>query len=251
MFKNICIVLLLAVTAFTTQAQTVDELQAEAQQLEKQLKEPDALAKYRDILKIQPANLGALVQASLLSTREGFRQKDKAARQALYTEAKGYADQAIAADPSNAEANFAMAVVLGRMGMIAGAKEKVAAAKEVKKYVDIALKLKPDYAEAFHLLGKWHYELANLSSIEKTAAKVLFGGVPPGTIEEAIANYERCRKLKPSYIIDYYDLAIAYHQNNQDTEAMEVLRKMNGLRPIVFDDLQTKAEGKKMFDGMQ
>ncbi|WP_295117301.1 hypothetical protein [uncultured Chitinophaga sp.] len=251
MFKKISSLLILLAVAFSVHAQTVEELQAEAQTLEKQMKEADALAKYRDILKIQPANVPAMVQASLLAVREGYRQKDKAAKQTYYTEAKTLAEQALAADASNAEANFAMAVVLGRIGLISGAKEKVASAKEVKKYADLALKFKPDYPEVYHLLGKWNFELANLSSIEKTAAKVLFGGVPPGTIQDAIANYEKCRKLKPAYVINWYDLAIAYHQDNKDTEAMEILRKMNGLRPIIFDDLQTKAEGKKMLEGMQ
>ncbi|MCK7553861.1 hypothetical protein MKQ70_02100 [Chitinophaga sedimenti] len=251
MFKKIFGLLIPVFAALTLQAQTVEELQAEAQTLEKQMNEVAALQKYKDILKIQPTNVDALVQASTLSVREGYRQKDKAAKQTFYTAAKTYIDQALAAAPESPEVNFTMAVVLGRMGMIAPAKEKVAAAKEVKKYIDLALKFKPEYGEAFHLLGKWNYELANMSSLERTAAKVLFGGAPPGTMQDAIANYEKCRKIKPGYIINYYDLAVAYHQDNKDTEAMEVLRKLNGIRPVTYDDTLTKAEGKKMLEGMQ
>ncbi|UYQ94252.1 hypothetical protein MKQ68_03995 [Chitinophaga horti] len=251
MFKNIFFLLIPVLTAFSLQAQTVEDLQAEAQALEKQMNEAGALQKYKEVLKIQPANVPALVQSSLLAVKEGFRQKDKEAKQTLYNEAKAYAEQALQADASNAQANFAMAVVLGRIGLISPAKEKVAAAKEVKKYADLALRFNPDYGEAYHLLGKWNFELANMSSLERTAAKVLFGGVPPGTIQDAIANYEKCRKLKPGYIINYYDLAIAYHQDNKDTEAMEILKKVNGVRPVFQDDVQTKAEAKKMLEGLQ
>ena len=224
---------------------------AQAQSLEKQMKEGEALQKYREVLQASPGHVYALNQASLLCSREGARQKDRTARQEFFNNAKVYAFEALKVEPENAESNYAMAIAWARLGQISGAKEKVAAAKESKKYVDLAIKFKPDYAEAYHVLGKWNYDLANLSTIEKAAARVLFGGVPPGNINDAITNYEKCRQLKPSYILDYYDLAKAYKQNNQETLALEVLNKVLKLRPIYQDDPGYKADCKKMIEEMQ
>lgn len=232
-------------------AQTVEELVAQAQKLELQMKEAESLQKYREILQVSPGHVQALNQASLLCSREGTRQKDKSAKQDYFNDAKNYAFEALKVEPENAESNYAMAVALGRIALISGAKEKVAASKEVKRYADLALKYRPDYAEAWHLIGKWNYELFNLGAIEKAAAKVLFGGVPPGTMEDAIAAYEKCRKLKPSFILNYYDLAVAYKESNQETLAMEVLNKALRLRPIRQDDPGYKADCKKMLDAMQ
>jgi hypothetical protein len=58
-------------------------------------------------------------------------------------------------------------------------------------------------------------------------------------------------KLKPSFILNYLDLAIAFKQNNQETQSMEVLNKAVRLRPILQDDVAYKAECKKMLEEMQ
>lgn len=237
--------------ALASHGQTVEESLAQAKQLVLQMKETDALQQYKDILQADPGNVTAHIQSSLICSREGARQKEKSAKLEWFNQARIHAYEAMKVDEEHPEANYAMALAWARIAQISGAKEKVAAAKEVKKYVDLAIKFKPDYGEAFHLLGKWHFDIFNLSSIEKAAAKVLFGGMPAATLDDAIANYEQCRKLTPSFILNYLDLAIALRQNNQETQAMEVLNKAMRLRPIYQDDPGYKAECKKLLDSMQ
>lgn len=251
MLKKTIILLFACWASLSVQAQTIEELIAQAQLLEKQMKEGESLEKYKEALQVSPGHVYALSQASLLCSREGARQKDKTVKQDLYNNAKIYAYEALKVEPENAEGNYAMALALAHIGQISGAKEKVAAAKEVKKYADLAIKFKPDYGEAWHLIGKWNFDLYNLGTIEKAAAKVLFGGVPPGTMEEAIAAYEKCLQLKPSFVQNYYDLALAYRQNNQETQGMEVLNQGMKRRPIYQDDPGYKAEMKKMLEAMQ
>lgn len=251
MLKKTIFLLMICGIAMGVKAQSAEELLTQAQQLAKQMKETEALAKYKELLQVSPGHVIAFTQASLICSREGARQKDKAAKQEWFDQARVYAYEALKVEPENPEANYAQAVYYARLAQISGAKEKVAAAKEVKKYADLALKFKPDYGEAYHLIGKWNFDLHNLSSIEKAAAKVLFGGVPPGTMEDAIASYEKCMQLKPSFIINYLDLAIAFKQNNQETQSMEVLNKAMKLRPIFQDDVTYKAECKKMLEEMQ
>ena len=251
MLKKTILLLFSSWAMLSVQAQSVDELVAQAQQLEKQMKEVEALNKYKEVLQVSPGHVVAQSQASLICSREGQRQKEKAGKQEYFNEAKIFAYEALKVEPENPVANYAMALALNHIALISGAKEKVAAFKEVKKYADLALKFNPEYGEAYHLLGRWNYELSNLGAIEKAAAKVLFGGVPPGSIEAAIADYEKCRQLKPSYILNYYDLAKVYRENNQETQAFEVLNKVMKLRPIYQDDPGIKAECKKMLEDMQ
>lgn len=232
-------------------SQTVEDLIEQAHQQEKQMKESAALTSFKDALKIQPDNLAALTGASELSAREGYRQKDKEERNRSYSDAKTYAEQAIKLAPENADANYVMAVAMGRAAMVAGAKEKVAASKEVKKYAELALKFNPKYAKAWHVLGKWNYEVANMNALERAAAKMLFGGVPEGSLDSAIANYERCRKLDPSFLLNYLELAKAYKEHEEQDKAIEVLRKAVSLRPIFQDDPGIKAECKKMLEDME
>ncbi|KAA2239673.1 hypothetical protein F0L74_26130 [Chitinophaga agrisoli] len=249
--KILAAVFALLVSTGALNAQSVDEMIDQAKQLEKQMKEADALAKYKEVLKVEPAQLSALVEASELSSREGNRQKEKDDKTRYFNEAKDYAQEALNQAPNNADANYAMAVAMGRLALISGAKDKVAASREVKKYAELAIKFNPNYAQAYHVLGKWNYEVANLNFIEKNAAKALFGGLPDGTLQQAIDNYEKCKKLDPGFILNYYELARAYNKNDQQTQAMEVLRKAVALRAIYQDDPAIKADCKKMLEEMQ
>lgn len=232
-------------------AQTADELVEQAKQLEKQMNESAALARYKEVLKIQPDNIQALIGASGLCSREGYRQKEEEDRSRYYNDAKSYADEAIKLAPENADANYVMAVAMGRIAMNAGAKEKVAGSKEVKKYAELALKFNPNYAKAYHVLGKWNYEVANLNTFEKAAAKMLFGGLPEGSLSSAISNYEKCRKLDPSFMLNYLELAKAYMENEEQDKTIEVLKKAVSLRNIYLDDADIKSQCKKMLEGLE
>ncbi|MET6996200.1 hypothetical protein [Chitinophaga defluvii] len=251
MLKRIFVLALSVFFIGDIHAQSVEEMVEQARQLEKQMKEVEALEKYREVLKIQPDQLQALTGASELCSREGNRQKNKEEKSKYFNTAKTYAASALALDANSAEANYAMSVAMGRIALISGAKDKVAASKEVQKYAQLALKFNPGFAKAYHVLGKWNYEVANLSAFEKGAAKVLFGGVPEGSLQEAINNYEKCRKLEPSFLLNYYDLAKAYKQDEQQEKTIEVLKKALTLRNIYQDDAAIKADCKKMLEELE
>ncbi|MBV8252499.1 MAG: tetratricopeptide repeat protein [Chitinophaga sp.] len=251
MVKKIITVSLLLLATLVTKAQTVEEMVTQAKQLETQMKEQEAFDKDKEILKIQPTNLDALVQASEMASRIGNRQKDKSTKTTWFNQAKDYAAAALKVNPNSAPANYAMAVAMGRMALISGAKEKVAASKDVKKYAELAIKFDPKMGPAYHVLGKWNYEVANLNVFERGAAKMLFGGLPDGSLANAITNYEKCRQLDPGFILNYYELARAYKANDQSDKAIEVLKKALTLRNITYDDASIKADCQKMLNDLQ
>ncbi|SFE87063.1 Tetratricopeptide repeat-containing protein [Chitinophaga sp. CF118] len=251
MLKNVLAFACLLLFSGVLYAQTAEELVEQALQQEKQMKESAALALYKDALKVQPDNIQALTGASELCSREGYRQKDTDEKIRNYDDAKNYADQALKLAPENADANYVMAVAMGRKAMIAGAKEKVAASKEVKKYAELAIKFNPSCAKAYHVLGKWNYEVANLNTFEKAAAKMLFGGLPEGSLSSAINNYEKCRKLDPFIVVNYLELARAYLENDEQAKAIEILKKAVSLRSVIQDDADTKSQCKKMLEGLE
>ncbi|HWV65617.1 hypothetical protein [Chitinophaga sp.] len=251
MLKRIMAVCFLLSAVLFVQAQSVGEMMDEARQLEKQMKESEAFEKDKEILKIQPAELDALNQASQLCSRIGNRQKNKEDKINYFNLAKSYAQQALKVNPNSPESNLSMAIAMGRMALISGAKDKVAASKDVKKYAELAIKFNPSLAQGYHVLGKWNFEVANLNAFERGAAKMLFGGLPDGSLANAISNYEKCRQLDPAFILNYYELARAYKADDQQEKAIEVLKKALTLRNIVQDDASIKADCKKMLDDLQ
>ena len=243
---------LLSLAAITSQSQDINVLLKEADNLEKQQKETEALDKYKQILILQPGTLKAIVKAAELNASLSKRQTDQNGKR-LYTEsAYAFAKRAYNTDSTNADANYVMAMASGKMTDIETENKKIVAyVKDVKKYSDKALSINPNHAKANYTLGKWHYEMANLSGIKKIAVKLLYGGLPEGNLEAAIRYMEKCKMLEPYFVNNYLDLAKAYKDNRQPAQAIEVLNKLVKLPVRATEDLALKSEGAKLLESLQ
>jgi tetratricopeptide (TPR) repeat protein len=231
-------------------AQDVKYLVTEGEQLQKAMKDEEALKKFQEALRIAPADLSALVKASESNSIIGNRQSDTKRKREYFTAARTYAESALKADSSHAGANYAMAMAMGRMALISSGKEKVQYVRDIKTHADACLKADPNHARGLHILGKWHSEVTNLNFAEKAALKVLYGGLPPSSYAEAIKAYEKARSVDPTFVLNYLELARAYRANGQSDKAIEVLTRMQRLPPKSADDPGYKAEGKKLLESL-
>lgn len=229
-------------------AQDVNTVVKEADRLEAIPDEIAALSKFKEALKIKPTHLHALSKCSELCSRIGQRQTNSKLRDEYYLAAKIYAQTALKIDSTNSEANTSMAIMLGRSTLTKSGKEKVASAKDLKKYVEAAIKSDPNNFLAWHVLGRWHYEISNLNMVERAAVKLFYGGFPPSSLKESIAAFEKSKALTSGFILNYFELAKAYHRNNQTDKAIATLNEMMRLPNHTEDDPTIKANGKKLLD---
>lgn len=232
-------------------SQDVDYLIKEGEQLGKAMKDEEALKKYQEALRLSPNDLKALVKTSEMNSIIGYRQKDKKKKEEYYNAAHTYAEAALKVNTTDADANYVMAMAMGRMAMIKSGKEKVQKVKDIKKYADASLASDPKHFKALHVLGKWHFEVTTLNFAEKAALKVIYGGLPEASLPLAILNFEKARGIDPWFILNYLELAKAYKENGQSDKAIEVLTKMQKLPPKTLDDAGYKAEGKKFLESLQ
>jgi uncharacterized protein (DUF1810 family) len=235
-------------TFLSAASQDVDAIIKEADRLEAVPDEKAALGKFKEALKIRPTNLHALSKSSELCSRIGQRQTNAKVRDDYYTAAKIYAQTALKLDSTNSEANTSMAIMLGRSTLTKSGKEKVASAKDLKKYVEAAIKSNPSNFLAWHVLGRWHYEISNLNMVERTAVKVFYGSFPPSSLKESISAFEKSKALTSGFILNYLELAKAYHRNNQDTKAIALLKEMMLIPNHTEDDPTIKETGKKYLE---
>jgi tetratricopeptide (TPR) repeat protein len=238
------IVLLLALPARYF-GQDIAALQKEAERLEPTNQE-EAFKRYEDILKIQPVNVNALTKCSELCSTIGHRQPDKTAQINYFKAGRRFAEVALRLDPKNSEANFAMALAMGRIALISSGREKIQAVSEIKRYAELSVKYDPTNFKPYHALGKWHYEVSNLNGLERTAARLLYGGLPAASLKECIYYYEKSRSLNPEFTLNYLELARAYHRNDQNARALEMLNKLMTMPFKTEDDARVKEEGKKL-----
>lgn len=234
--KKVLLLLCAAVISFSVNAQSAADYVKKGNAAVKSKKEKLALDYYKKALAADKKNADAYAGASLMYSRIGNRQATKATKVKYFKAAKAHALLAVKLKPNSSFNNYTVAVAMGRMALISGSKEKVAASRDIKKYADKAIKLNPKNAAAWNVLGKWNFAVSNLNFAEKAAANVIFGGLPNGDINKAIAAYEKCKQLDPTYVLNYLDLAKAYKQVKKISQAKAMLKKGLSLSTKLYDD---------------
>lgn len=116
---------------------------------------------------------------------------DKAVREKLLREAYAEATELAKAKPNGSQERLWLANAAGRLAQISGTEEKLRLSKTVKLEAMAAIKLDPKNGPAHMTLGAWHFYVSDLSWIEKTAAKTMYGALPSAsykTAEELLAK---------------------------------------------------------------
>ncbi len=227
-------------------AQDTTALMQKAARSEAAFREEEALSEYKAILAVRPQQLTALIRCSDLSCRIGNRQTDRDKKIDYFKAGYQYAQTAYRLDSTNSEANIVMAFSLGRMVLIQTNKERVTAAIDIKRYAEHAIQYDPSNFKAYHILGRWHYEISRLNFFERTFARWFYGSLPEASLAEAIRNYEKSMALRPDFMLNYLELAKALHRDGQDERAVSLLRQMDKLPDEMYDDRQVREEGKKL-----
>ncbi|MGI4835698.1 MAG: hypothetical protein ACRYFK_19760 [Janthinobacterium lividum] len=186
-----------------------------------------ALAEYQAALKINPQEYESLWRAAVLSVRIGNRYTDETRKDAYFSEARRYAEQALALAPTAGESNYALALALFSQAGLLNARDRLRLFKELQNPVLLAATRRPDLPEAWQLLGRWHYRVAHYNALEKLFSRVFLGGAPrSASTDQAIAALEKARALAPERIQYTYDLARIYkYQGHHRRYAIALLQQ--------------------------
>jgi tetratricopeptide (TPR) repeat protein len=221
---------------------------AQGDQLAGQWKHAEAAHAYLAALRLKPDCYEAAWKAGdeLTEYADSLPAKDKAGKEAAFAKAGKLCETAIRINPSGWEGHFRLSVALGRLALFRGGKEKINLSKRIKVQADSAVILNPQADLAYHVLGRWHQNLANLSSVLRLFAKVLYGGVPPGSNDEAVAMFKKAIEINPNHIEHYLELARTYEFMGKEELMSEPLNKVLALPNVEEDDPVFKKEAEEM-----
>ena len=239
---------LLLIVPIKNLAQDIALLFKEARQYEAKFNDKEALHKYLEILRFQPNNLTALCKSSELHALLGRRQPAKEKQTDYFKMSKSYAQHALRINPNSADANFVMAFALGRLAIISSGEERINAVKDTRTYAEKAIQLDPTQYKAYHVLGRWHYEVSDLSTVERWLLKMAYGSLPKSTLEMAIRYYEKSKQLNPGFLLNYLELAKAYNRKGDEKKAIALLDTMMKLPVSSSNDATIKTEGRKLLE---
>ena len=172
-------------------------------------------------------------------------------RAEYYQKSNSYAQKAVEINPEGAKGHRTFSIAIGWVALDAGAKERVRLSKEVKKEVDLAIKLDPNDDIAYHVLGRWNRKLANLSWIERGFANMFLGGVPEDASDEnAAAAFKKAIEINPGYINHHLELGMTYEMMDMEEEAKAEYQKCLNLPKSSAADDKHKVTAQEKLDDM-
>lgn len=237
----------LAVFFLTTSlvfSQSAAEWKKKGDSLDASGKTKDALAAYQNALQKDPDNAAVLVKIAkqygdMMPSLAGGAKKE-AARKSLE-----YSRKAVVANPKSSDSHLAVALSLGKNTEFMGNREKLEASREMKAAADTALRLNPKSDYAHHLIGRWHQEMAGIGGGTRLLAKVIYGGIPKGSYEEALKAFDTARKLQPKRLIHQVEYGRTLAMMGRDAEAKKEIQKGLDMPNRDADDGDSKARGRK------
>jgi hypothetical protein len=236
--------LLFIIISTNSFSQDINAIIKEADRLEAAADERAAFLKFKEVLKLQPNNLHALTRAAELCSSIGNRETNTKVRDDYFNVALIYAKTAYKLYPESDAANVSMAIALGRIILLKSGKEKIVYVKELKSNSEKAIAVNPNNFRAWHILGKWHYEVSNLSAFERTAAKIFYGALPSSSLASSINCYEKAKALNSNFALNYLELAKAYKRNGEKTKAIAQINYLLTLPNKLQDDERIKGEAR-------
>ena len=154
--------------------------------------------------------------SDLVEDQPGVAEKKRYAQTAL-----DYSRRAVAVDPTDAVNVLSVAICYGKLALYSDTREKVQYSRLVREEAERALALKPDYAWAHHVLGRWHYEVASLGTTSKFFVRLFYGGLPAASFAEGIRQLQRATELEPDELMHWLELGFAYAAADQPALARQ------------------------------
>jgi tetratricopeptide (TPR) repeat protein len=232
-------------------SQTFDSLFQRGLQLEQSFNEKQALIKFQEAHKLNPNHLQVLYKCSDLCSRIGAREKNEKIKLDYFNSALFFAKKAYRISPDSDEANVEMSVAQGRIALTNSGEDKIILVKEIKLFADKAIQINPNNFKAWHILGKWHFEISNLNFFEKAAIKLFYGGLPESSFKISIKAYEKAKSINSKFCLNYLELAKAYEKNDDINQAITNLKLLLQLPNSIEDDFAIKQEASKLLKKWQ
>lgn len=200
----------------------------------------EALKLFHQADQIAPNNAEILARISeQLSDLVDVEKSERLARESL-----DYARRAVNAAPQSSRAHIDLAIAYGKLTDYSDNKTKLEYSKLIKSESERALELDPNNALAAHVLGRWHQGIATLNPILKAMARMIYGGMPPASMQEAVTLLKRAVTLSPRSISYRRELALAYTQIGEKDLAKAQWQEILHLTPTDKEEIAAQHEAR-------
>jgi hypothetical protein len=204
-----------------------------------------ALTALQQAEQLEPNNVGVLLRIAKQYSDLTSDAKSPAVAEQAALKSLEYSKRAVALDPTSAKAHLSVAVGYGKLTDFVSNKTKIEYSKSIKEFTEKSIALDASDDFAWHVLGRWHFGVANVGAVLKALARVVYGGLPPATNEEAARCLKKATELAPQKIIHRAALARVYKAMGKHELEVKEWQSILTLPALDKEDEQEKREAQQ------
>ncbi|MFA6561168.1 MAG: hypothetical protein WCV00_04610 [Verrucomicrobiia bacterium] len=230
--------------AFCAESETVGVLiqQGDAQVANHQLRA--ALETFQKAGKLEPDNPDVLVRTSKQCGELIADAKSPSEARFLAETAFADAKRAVELAPDHAKAHLCLAIAYGRMTDYTSNRVKIEYSKFIRDETLKSLALDPTDEYAWHVIGRWHAGISGLNFLLKFFTKLVYGGLPDASYEEAAKYLKKAAEIAPQRILHHQELAKVYVALGKRSLAEKEWQAVLKILPADADDVKARREAK-------
>ena len=185
-----------------------------------------------------PKNIDVLVRLSAAHHFLSEEAYDKKIERLNMDKALKYILEAMSIDSTHAEVHKWYAVSYGKSVENQNIRTQIESSKIIEFHSLQAIEKLPNDPFCYNIMGQWHYRLADISSLSRRLATIIFEEPPQGSFEMAEYFLQKSLSLEPDYIGTYYWLGKTYQKIGRKDDALILFRKAVNLpRPYKREEL--------------
>lgn len=139
-------------------------------------------------------------------------------KQYIY-DGRTYAERALALNDKSAGGHKWYAIHHGQIGEAEGTEQKIKNSYGMRDHTMLAIKYDPSNAGNYHVMGRWHYALSDLSWLERQVASIIYATPPEASFEEALEFFKKAHDLDKKDIRNMLYIGYCHDELGNEKEA--------------------------------
>lgn len=160
------------------------------------------------------------------------------------------AEKALAIDDKSAGAHKWYAIHHGQVGEAEGTEQKIKNSYGMRDHTLLAIQYDPEDDGNYHVMGRWHYALSDLSWIERQIASIIYATPPEASFEEALEFFQKAHSLDSEDIRNMIYIGYCHDQLGDEDTAEKWFKMAINANAETDSDRGLQDEAKEALDDL-
>ncbi len=163
---------------------------------------------------------------------------------------RDYAERALALNDRSAGGHKWYAIHHGQIGEAEGTEQKIKNSYGMRDHTMLAIKYDPSDAGNYHVMGRWHFALSDLSWIERQVASIIYATPPEASFEEALEFFKKANTLDKKDIRNMVYIGYCYDELGDDKAASDWFNMAINANSSSSSDRSLQAQAREALDDL-